>query len=271
MKKLKKSVLVMLVGVLSAGLVGCATTENEGSQTQLEQIKEEGVLTIATSADYPPYEFHKDIDGKDTIVGFDIMIAQEIAKELGVELEITDMKFDGLLGALSADKADMVLAGMTPTQERKNAVNFTDVYYEGESVIVIKKENKETLKTVEDLKKATISVQKSSLQESIAIDALQSEDIKGLSKIPDVVLEVVNDNADAAVVSKNAMTGYLKQYPELSILDIELEALNAEGSAIALKKSDDTSLVDETNKILNNLIDTGKVDEFVEEATELAQ
>ena len=67
--------------------------------SSLEKIKAAGKIILGTSADYPPYEFHALIDGKDTIVGFDIELAKEIAKDLGVELEIKDMSFDGLLAA----------------------------------------------------------------------------------------------------------------------------------------------------------------------------
>jgi len=106
MKGLKKSIICVLAGVLSLGVVGCTSQKKEVSK--LQEIKDKGVLTIGTSADYPPYEFHKEIDGKDTIVGFDMMIAEEIAKDLGVKLEIKDMKFDGLLGALKSKNVDMV-------------------------------------------------------------------------------------------------------------------------------------------------------------------
>ena len=170
MKGLKKSVLLMIVGALTLGVVGCSSSEED--KTQLEVIKEKGVLTMATSADYPPYEFHKEINGKDTIVGFDVMIAEEVAKNLGVELEIKDMKFDGLLGALKSGNVDIILAGMTPTEERKQAVNFTNIYHNGEHTILVKKENKEKYKSIEDLSKASIAVQKSSLQENIAKDVI---------------------------------------------------------------------------------------------------
>jgi ABC-type amino acid transport substrate-binding protein len=77
---------------------------------KIKEIKQAGKIVLGTSADYPPYEFHKEIDGKDTIVGFDIEIAKAIAKDLGVELEIKDMDFDGLLLALNAGKVDFVIA-----------------------------------------------------------------------------------------------------------------------------------------------------------------
>ncbi|WP_428817913.1 transporter substrate-binding domain-containing protein [Clostridium butyricum] len=87
-------------------------------------MNKNGKLTIGTSADYPPYEFHKEIDRKDTIVGLDIKIAEEIASDLGVELEIKDMDCDGLLVALQSDKIDMAFAAMNPTEERKQNTFF---------------------------------------------------------------------------------------------------------------------------------------------------
>lgn len=277
--KLKKVLAGVLVGVLSLGLVACSSSDSTGSdkgkdakaKTQLEMVKEKGKLVIATSADYPPYEFHKEIDGKDTIVGFDIMIAEEIAKELGVELEIKDMKFDGLLPALQGGNADLIVAGMSPTEERKQAINFTDVYYNGEIAVLINKKDLDKYTTLESLKDVKIGAQKASLQESFAIDEIEATNIKSLSKIPDLILELKNGNVDAVVCTKQAVTGYLKQYPELTYANVDTGEDTSEGSAIAIKKSDDLSLVEECNKVLGKLKAENKVEEFVNKATELAQ
>ena len=130
---IKKLIAVAAVATIAISMVGCgsnAKKESTNSNTSaLEAIKSKGKLVVGTSADYPPYEFHKEIDGKDQIVGFDIEIAKQFAKDLGVELEIKDMAFDGLLVALQADKVDMVFAGMTPTDERKQNADFSDIYY----------------------------------------------------------------------------------------------------------------------------------------------
>lgn len=273
--KLKKVLLGMLVGVLSLGFVACSSSEDKGSDakatTQLEQVKEKGKLVIATSADYPPYEFHKEIDGKDTIVGFDIMIAEEIAKELGVELEIKDMKFDGLLPALQSGNVDMVVAGMTATEERQQAVNFTESYYNGEISILINKKDLDKYTTLESLKSVKIGAQKASLQENFAIDTIEATNMKLLSKIPDLILELKNGNVDAVVVTKQSVTGYLKQYPELTYANVNTGEYGAEGAAIAIKKSDDLSLVEKSNEVLAKLKSENKIDEFVNKATELAQ
>lgn len=275
--KIKKALMGILVGVLSLGLVACSSSDNSGSgdskkaANQLEQIQEKGKLVIGTSADYPPYEFHTVIDGKDTIVGFDVNIAEEIAKEIGVELEIKDMKFDGLLAALQGGTVDMVVAGMSPTEERKQAVNFTDTYYNGKNSVLINKANLEKYTKVEDLKDLKIGAQKSSIQESFAVDVIGATNIKALSKISDVILELKNGNVDAVVVSEQAVTGYLKQYPELVYANIDLGEDTSEGSAIAVKKSDDNSLIEASNKVLSSLKSANKIQEFVDKATELAQ
>lgn len=267
--KMKKTLIGILAGVLSLGLVACSSSKN--STNQLESIKEKGKLVIGTSADYPPYEFHTVIDGKDTIVGFDISIAEEIAKEIGVELEVKDMKFEGLLPALQSGNVDMVVAGMSPTEERKKAINFTDVYYNGKNSILINKSNLDKYISVEDLKNLKIAAQKSSIQESFAVDVIGATNIKALSKISDVILELKNGNVDAVVVSEQAVTGYLKQYPELTYANIDLGEDGVEGSAIAIKKSDDTTLIEASNKVLSSLKATNKIQELVDKATELAQ
>ena len=116
---------------------------------KLQAIKDKGVLVLGTSADYPPFEFHIEVDGKDTIVGFDIDIAKKIAENIGVELEIVDMKFEGLLPALTAGKIDLIVSGMTPTDERKQSVDFSLTYYDARQTMLVLTENVGTLNTLE--------------------------------------------------------------------------------------------------------------------------
>ena len=115
------------------------TAQTSGDLSRIDKIKQEGTLRIGTSADYPPYEFHTEIDGVDTIVGFDIALCQYIADDLGVELEITDMSFDSLLISLQQDKFDIVAAGMSPDEERLKAADFTDKIFESEQSIILRK------------------------------------------------------------------------------------------------------------------------------------
>ena len=125
MKKFIKQITVLLLIVVA--LAACAPsgdTTNTITGEKIKQIQAAGKIVLGTSADYPPYEFHETINGVDTIVGFDIEIAKVIAKELGVELEIKDMSFDGLLAALQSGTVDMVIAGMSATPERQKSVDL---------------------------------------------------------------------------------------------------------------------------------------------------
>lgn len=101
-----------------------------------------GTLVVGTSADYPPYEFTVKQNDKTKYVGFDMQIAQALAKKLGVKLVIKNMDFDSLLVALQTHKVDMVIAGMNATAERKKSVGFSNVYYSGDEAILV---NKRTL------------------------------------------------------------------------------------------------------------------------------
>ena len=137
---MKKGLLKLVLGTMSIlALAACGNTSDTADSSatdsaastattdKLQEIKDKGKLVMGTSADYPPYEWHLIKDGKDEIIGFDIDIAQAIADELGVELEVKDMAFDGLIPALSTGKIDMIIAGMNATEERKQSVDFTDV------------------------------------------------------------------------------------------------------------------------------------------------
>ncbi|MDZ4906989.1 transporter substrate-binding domain-containing protein, partial [Clostridium perfringens] len=144
MKKgiIKKILAVTVVGVMSFGLISCGGKSSK-SANKLADVKEKGKLVVGLSADYAPYEFHIMKDGKDEIVGFDVEIAKEIAKDMGVELEIKDMKFDSLVAAVPTGKIDMVISGMSPTEERKKAVDFSDIYYVAEHGMVVRAEDKD--------------------------------------------------------------------------------------------------------------------------------
>lgn len=271
-KKIKKIAALLVALMMVFSMVGCSqkTSQEQGGSkelSKLEQIKKAGKLVVGTSASYPPYEFHKEIDGKDQIVGFDIEIAKEIAKDLGVELEIKDMKFEGLLAALNAGKIDIIIAGMTPTEERKKSVDFSKVYYVATQSIIVQADKAEQFKTMDDLAKMVIGVQKGTTQEQIAKDLIPEQQIKGLGRVADVVLELKNGKVDGVLVESPVATAYVKRNPDLAVSAIDLETGDS-GSAIAIQKGGE-DLVAQVDKTLDRLMSEGKIDEFVAAATEL--
>lgn len=264
----KKLVILVLVVSMLFVFAGCGvSSENGEKKSKLDEIKEAGKIVLGTSADYPPYEFHKEIDGKDEIVGFDIEIAKTIAEDLGVELEIVDMKFEGLLGSLVAGDIDFVIAGMENDEERAKSVDFSIQYYQAMHRMIIRKSDAEILKGPEDFKGKKIGFQKATSQEDLANEKFTEAELIGLSKITDLVLELSNNTIDGVLLAEPVAAAYAKQNPNLYMPEVILGSEN--GISVAVQKGN-TELLDSINKTLEKLINEGTIDKFMQEATSLA-
>ena len=283
MKKgiLKKMIAVVAVATMAISAIGCgSSSKTEGEKTEgaaveqkadggnLSDIKSKGKLVVGTSADYPPYEFHTMANGKDEIVGFDIDVAKEVAKELGVELEVKDMDFDGLLVALQAGKVDMVFAGMTPTDERKENADFSDIYYTATHRFILRSGEEGSVKSFDDLKGKKIGVQKGSIQEGIAKENFDEANIKSLAKVTDLVLDLKNKKVDAILIEEGVAKINCDKNKDIAMSDFVVTDENG-GAAIALKKGS-TELQTEVNKTISKLKEEDKITKFVSDANDLA-
>ena len=274
MKGLKKLLGLTLAAMMTMSLVGCSSSGDNGESGEaadkLQQIKDSGVLKVGTSAEYSPYEFHKVVDGEDKIVGFDDFIVQEIAKDMGVKVEYTDMDFDGLLGALQADKVDIVLAGMTPNEERKKSVDFSEIYYTNSNVCIVAKGKEDSIKSSDDLKKLKVGVQKGTTQADYVTGDLGITNATQLKKIPDLMLELQNGKIDVIVTGKAVAQINVKNYKNVAIGNTTVGDEVAETAAAAIKKSDDkvdnTAFLKSVNDTIATLEKEGKIDEFMQEA-----
>ncbi|MCM0647810.1 transporter substrate-binding domain-containing protein [Clostridium swellfunianum] len=257
-KRYTKLVALLLTGVLTLSLSACGKKE-----TTIDKIKKNGKIVLGTSPDYPPYEF---INSNKEVVGFDIEIAKEIAKDLGVKLEIKDMEFKGLLPALQAGSVDFVLAGMTPDEERKQSVDFSKVYYTAVQNIVVRAEDKDKIKSTDDLKGKKLGVQKGTIQEDIAKEQVPGAEAKALGKITDLVLAVKTKNMDAAIIEGPVAKAYTNANKDIVIADIKLKTEEA-GSAVAVKKGNE-ELVSTINKTLDKLATNKTIETWVNKANE---
>ena len=279
MKSLKKLLGLTLAAMMTMSLVGCSSSSDDGDKAEgkdkLQQIKDSGVLKVGTSAEYSPYEFHKVVDGEDKIVGFDDFIVQEIAKDMGVKVEYTDMDFDGLLGALQADKVDIVLAGMTPNEERKKSVDFSEIYYTNSNVCIVAKGKEDSIKSSDDLKKLKVGVQKGTTQADYVTGDLGITNATQLKKIPDLMLELQNGKIDVIVTGKAVAQINVKNYKNVAIGNTTVGDEVAETAAAAIKKSDDkvdnTAFLKSVNDTIATLEKEGKIDEFMQEALKLTE
>jgi polar amino acid transport system substrate-binding protein len=217
-----------------------------------------GTLTMITSPDYPPYEFYETEDGERKIVGFDIDIANYIGKELGFKLKIAQSDFNGLIPALQANRADFVMAGMTPTPQRRENVDFSIIYYEAKDTIVASKSS--NLTKPEDLSGKIVGVQLGTIQEQNAkqiAEKVPNIKLKQLNKVPEIVQEIKAGRIDAAIVEDAVALGFIQ-----ANLDLQLNVIpsieNASGSAIAFPKG--SQLVKPFNDVLRKMKNNGELE-----------
>ena len=209
-----------------------------------------GKLVLGTSADYAPFEFHTEINSTDTIVGFDVSIAQFMAEQLGVELEVVDMSFDNLLISLNKGDFDIVLAAMASNEERAKAVDFSNEYYLSNNVILVQKQNADKYTTQESLQGVSMAAQKGTVCEPRAQALAGEENVVSLVKVQDMVSELLAGKVEAVLVDKPVASGYAMMQDSLEMIDIGLET--EEGMSVAMKK-DSAGLVELVNFMLSQM------------------
>lgn len=238
MKKTRLIILAVLLGVTLV-LAGCGG-------------KEEGkMLILGTSPDYPPYESVDTTTGE--IIGFDIDIAKFIADELGYELKIEGMDFNGLVAALQAGRVDFVMAAMSVDPARD--VDFSDIYFVANNTIV----SKEGYTTLEELSGKKVGVQLGSTQEDVAGQIPDPGEIRPLNRIPDIIQEIKAGRLDAAIIEDAVAANYVSNNEDLQFNVVHTD--EEEGYAVALPKGSD--LLDDINEALKKLEESGKKDELV--------
>ena len=240
-----------------------------GTMNKLADIKAAGELVVGTSADYPPYEFHTEIDGKDTIVGFDIAIAQAFADELGVELKLVDMAFESLLISLQNGDFDLVMAGLTPDEERAKTVDFTDVFFHNKQIVIIRAEDADKYVTTEDMAGTTLGVQAGTVQETIAADLTDENKVVKLKKFPELIMELKTGKIDGVCTNTMVASAYVSAHPDLLCQDIGIVWDNT-GFAGAIQKGDNGEFMAFLNETIAKLQEDGSIDRFVAEAQQLA-
>lgn len=275
MKNLKKYfknlITLSLILVLSVSLCACGKKNTSSNKKDvLTTIKENKKITLATSPDYPPFEFLISENGQSKIVGFDIELAKEIAKKIGVELEIKQMDFDALIPALKSGQVDMVITGMSPNEKRKKSVDFSDIYFEGKNAVLVEEKNAKNFTDEQSLKDKKIGVQKGSTQEVYVKDVLKKTDYKSLISIPDLVMDMKNNNIDAIILNDKVAKLNEGKYPNIKAVSLKLSNEgDEEKMAVAVKKGDNKEFLEQINSVIKELNENKKFDKMIEKATEM--
>ncbi len=241
MKNLKRLLAVALTLCMLFCFAGCGA-------------KEDNVLTMGTNAAFPPYEF---VDDNGEIVGIDAEIAAALAEKLGMELEIKDMEFDSLITACAGGSVDVVLAGMTVTDERKESVNFSDSYATGIQVIIVKEDSE--IATADDLEGKIIGVQSGTTGDIYCTDDYGQDSVKQYANGALAVEALKNGQVDCVIIDNEPAKSFVAANEGLKILDTEYVT---EDYAIAIAK-ENTELLEKINKAMAELKADGTIDKII--------
>lgn len=244
MKKwLQKALALAILGMFAMSLAGCGSTEKK--ESAVDAIKKKGKLVIGTATGYYPFEM---ADKNGELVGYDIEVAKALGKELGVEVEFQNYAFSGLIPALQAKKVDLVIAGMTITDKRKEVVNFSDSYFTSGQAMLINK-NYPNVKTWEDLDKKgnVIAVSMGTTADQTASRMFKNAEVKKFEGSALAGLEVLNGKAVAVIHEVPWVAIYNKMNSDTTYA--VLEPFTTEELGIAVPKGND-QLLAEVNKFV---------------------
>lgn len=270
---MKKLIALTLVLLMAVGMFsGCVIAEEEEGGTNkfnLTTVKE-GYLTVVTSPDYAPYEFYAlDEDGKPTLAGFDMDLAQYIADYLGLTLDVIPVDFNGIINEMGANVADLALAGLSPDPDRLEKMDFSDIYYGGKQAFVTTKANKSKFTDLASTNNADFSIgaQNGTIQMELAAEYSKDAEIVSLTKATDIIAELVAGKLDGAYIEWDVAVSYQKNYPDLEIL-CEVP-YDADGNVIGVAKGN-TELLKYVNEALHKCVDDGTFNQYLEKANALA-
>ena len=265
MKTMKKSLLLMIATLmLVMAVAGCggapAKTESKpeakpAAASRIEQIKKNGKLILATG-NYRPFEYHDEKTNK--IIGYDIDVAEAVAKKIGVPLEVKELQFTGLIPTLQNGQADLVIAAMYITPARREVVDFAEPYMDTGMVVAVRKDDT-TIKGPNDLNGKVVGVKTGATSEKVAQELNEKGakiTIKSYKETVDYLLDLQNGRLDAAINDLLNQLEYNKANPNVKIVG---EPFTKAQLGIAVKKGD-KELVDLVNTVLKELKQSGEAD-----------
>ncbi len=269
MKKKKRIFAAVLAGVLALGLTACgsstgstgsasgntaSSSESTSQDTSLADIQKAGKIRIGLEGDWQPFSYH---DADDNLVGYDVEVAQNIAKELGVEAEITEAPWDGLLTGLSTGVYDMVVNGVDVTPDREETFDFSDPYAYDHIDLVVKAENTD-ITSFDDLKGRTSANSTGSTYAELGEQ--YGATVSNVPTLAETMELVLNGTVDATINADTSVQDYLNTTGETD-LKVVARLDDVTSYAIPLKKGSD-SLREAVNSAIQKMRDDGTLSEL---------
>ena len=256
MKKITAMLLALLM-VLSLAACGSASTESK-------------TLVMATSADYPPYEFIVLNDkNEQQYVGIDISVSEAIAADMGKELQVVNMDFDSLMAGLQKGDADMVLAAIEVTDERLEAADFSDPYYTDlPPMILVKADKAGEYTSLESFSGKSVGAQTGTTKATLVTDEMPGANLVALTSVNDLVNQLVYDKVDAIVLDGAVAEQYAQTNSDLVVSEVSLG--EAYPYCVAVQKGDPRGLLPSINETIAKLLADGKIEQFIADADALS-
>ncbi|KJS87860.1 MAG: hypothetical protein JM58_02795 [Peptococcaceae bacterium BICA1-8] len=274
----KKGFLLAIVLLLALALVmtGCAKKEEPKVEQPKEEPKQEvkqegdgswervtkaGKIVAGLDDNYPPMGFR---DEKGQLTGFDIDMAKEMSKRLGIEIEWQPTAWDGVVASLKAKKFDVIISGMTVTEERLKEVNFAGPYIFAAQAVCVQDKN-DTIKTNADLKGKVVGTQNGSTGYKVAEELLNKGELKEIKGYSDYALafqDLKIGRVDAVISDNYVIAGYIKNMPGEFKMTGELFAEETNGIAV---RKEDKELYDKLNQVIKDMIQDGTLAKISEE------
>lgn len=284
--KLKKIIASALCAAMVLSLAGCGNSgggssnnNNSGGSSSesgsskeknaLERVQEAGVLKVAVSPDFAPYEFEDPSkSGQDTYVGADIEMIKYIADKIGVDMEIIAMDFDTCLAGVTQNKVDCSINAYYPSEKRKQAVDFTDAYFDdSEQVVVVAKEYVDKYKDAASFNGETVTAQNGSAQESIVDQYLADSKKQLISKVTDGIQMVKSNKAAGVVLQKVVADSIVSSDDSLAIA--EPVFIYDEAELVVAVAKGETELKDKMNEIIKEINEQGLYNNWLVDAQTL--
>ncbi len=250
---MKRTLPYVLIGTLGLGLFLLWNRK-------VEQYKPvESVLLVGTSADFPPFSFH---DMEDNIVGFDIDVIKEIARRMSLAVDIQDKPFNTLLPQLQLGQIHVIAAGMTPSQQRAQEVNFTQTYLAGSPLLIVALAKHPEIKSLEDIKGKEVLV-----NAGYTADTYMSQfpeiNLVRLPKITDAFAALEQGKGIAFITAADTIEPYFKTTDKTKFRTIAIPGTN-EPVALALSKKLPTQVSTQINQIISDMISDGTMKQLKE-------
>ena len=270
---MKKFLALMLAMLMALSLVACGGGNNAADDNNANNGDDAAMtkLVLGTSADYAPFEFmYPDESGEMVYGGIDVSVAQYIADEMGVELQVENMGFDYLLTSLDKGDFDIVLAAMEATPDRLENADFSDPYYtDVPPAILVKADKADQYKTLADFNGKSIGAQTATTKLDM-VNEMEGVNPVALQSVLDLVNELVYDKVDAILVDGGVAKQYAEANPDLVVADASAELGEPAPYCVAVQKGDPKGLLPAINAAIAKMNEANMLETFIADADSLA-